>query len=328
MPILRLLLPTFCCLALAAAEPSWVANRPAEPGTLFGVGVGTDGPTSRDEALADLAMQLNVSVTSERSSTVSSTAAATGDTTSNELRQTYDQRTAVRAAARFLPGVTVAKQETVDGQTWTLVRLERIAFVAAAKARAKEIDRQTADIPAESEVLDGARVRALRGLLAAAEERAALALALTGQGVNVPPPPLSVDQIRAQLGLLANGTTVWIAGADQAAGVRDAITAVLDELGLQAAANAEAATFVLAATENARARQLAGRPWTRVDLTGSVTARLRSPARTLGSIEVSSSATSTSSEADGRAEARTALITDLGAELRKRLLTVLVRGQP
>jgi hypothetical protein len=326
-----LLLAAFA-LALAAADaPDWVSNRPVEDGVLYGVGQAANADDSQGKAKADISSQLLSSVSSKSVSKQSQKLEVVNEQKTKETKTSFDMETAVSTAAKFLPGAEVAKQQTVGGTVYTLVKLEKAKFVAAAKLRIAELDKPLAKVAgADPDPMTGPRVAALRGCVAKAEERDALALTLAGQGEAVADAPVGGESLRTRLGLLIEPATVSVKGAANAPASRDAVLDVLDSLDITACQNPDEARFELRLAEKGRTQELppqSGKVWIKGFITGAVTVVRKDTGEVIGSLEASATATDASgSEAGAKAKAREALIKNLGDELKNRLLTILIRG--
>jgi hypothetical protein len=327
---MRLLPLLVLAAALTAADPpAWVSDRPMQDGVLFGVGQAADAKQSQDLAQADISGQLLSSVSSQSASDKSQKIETVNGQTSKELKSSFSMQTAVATQAKFLPGVEVAQQQTVDKTVYTLVKLEKARFIQAAKLRIAELDKPLAKLAgADPDPITGARVAALRAALPKAEERDVLAMTLAGQGEGVADAPVSGDNLRARLGLLVEPATIAIKGADKAPATRDAVLDVLDGLDIAAAANPDEARFQLRLVEKSRQQQTPPpQNWTKVFLTGAITVVRLDTGEVIGSLEKSATGMDASGSAEGSlAKARTALITELGDEIKKRLLPILIRG--
>jgi hypothetical protein len=320
-----------CALAacLAAADvPAWVNDRPVEDGTLFGVGQAADAADSQAKAKADISGQLLSSVSSHSTSQQSQKLEKTNDATVKETKSSFDMKTAVSTQAKFLPGAEVAAQVTAGGTVYTLVKLNKAAFIKAAQARIAELDKPLGKLAgADPDPITGARITALRRGVPLAEERDALALTIAGQGEAVADTPVAGDDLKARLGLLLEPGTVALKHADKAPSCRDAVLDVLDGLGLAAADKADEARFELRLTEKSR-MQKTPNGWQKCEITGAVTVARLDTGEVIGSLEAKAVKTdATGSEEGAKSKARDELIKTLGNELNTRLLPILIRGK-
>lgn len=116
--------------------PGWVAQPPSAPGMLYAVGSANDRDGALASARKELASQVQLDIHAETESTDTyQNRESTGNSRVESLAAEARSRVRTRAALSDLPGVTVDRQETVNGTTYLLVKLDRALWAAEVRGR-------------------------------------------------------------------------------------------------------------------------------------------------------------------------------------------------
>lgn len=308
-------------LLLAAGEPAWWGSAPAD-GRRYGRGLGATPEAARDQALADLALQLIATISVERETqTVLASGSQGGELAE---RSAFRQRLESRLAQ--LPGVEVVARAEADGLHYALVAVAPEALRAAWMPQLSALDRTLAALPlARPEPVTAPWAARLRAALPLAEERALLAAALAGLGSPPPAPPCTPERLRALLGALVAVPWVVLLGEAEAPGLAAGLRRAADAAGI-AVANA-AAPWTLRLRETVHESRLP-RGWTRVRIVGEVSlARAHEPA-VLAVLAAEGEAVSTQDAAAALRQARERLAERIAEEARQRLPGIFAAQPP
>ncbi|TVR43144.1 MAG: hypothetical protein EA402_10125 [Planctomycetota bacterium] len=325
---LGLLLSCGLPVALGAAEsgealPEWLQQRPNDPQHLYGIGEASGENArelSRTLAVVDISEQLVVSVRSSRESESESEVVVDGDEEVVRLRESLRRQIRADSESHYLPGVEIVAQQRQGDTVYTLARLSRQRFSQAVQERVEALDGELEPIARLEPELTPQTLQRWRRAHDLSAEREQLAVLLESQGTRLAAGPIAFEQVRSRIGRLAQGTRLQLEGSAQAPAVRDSVLDIVDTLGLTVISD-ESATFQLRLRERSRSRVVGD--WTRVTITGAITAVDRVTGEVIGSLEHSVEKSSVQGEEEARARAREALIEEFGKILQQRLLPLL-----
>ena len=227
------------------AIPPWVTKPPEATGLLYAVGSGTDREAALANARQELASQVQLDIHAETENADRyESRQATGGARVESLTAEARSRVRTRAALSDLPGVTVDRQEIVNGTTYVLVRLDRSLWAAelrgrltAANERLVGLERELVVTPATS---PAERLNLLGRLLAellpalAERDEAERRLRLAEPGLAPSASPIDRQRWTTRLGNLLDQLQVGLpTGTPERDALAPALTRALAKVGLR-----------------------------------------------------------------------------------------------